>query len=160
MKRKKIRVYLSGGMEYAKNEGVDWREDLELWLRSHLNHSVFNPNVESQKYLRKVLPDKNFRKLKSSDIEAYIKIVKHFVRQDSKEIALHSDYVICLWNSSAQKGAGTKGELTIAKYFGKPVYFVSKISRKNIPGWVIGCTTKLFTSFVQLKDYLQQKYAS
>jgi hypothetical protein len=159
VKNKRKRVYLSGGMEYARNEGVDWRKNMEKWLKKCLLHSVFNPNVESEKYLHKILAKNNFRHFKSTDIDAYISIVKKFVVKDSKEIATRSDYVICYWDVSAQRGAGTKGELTIAKYFKKPVYLVTNMQKENIPGWVLGCTTKFFNSFEDLKEYLIQKYA-
>jgi hypothetical protein len=159
VKHKRFKVYLSGGMEYAKNEGMDWRSELDAWIKSNLKHSIFNPNVESDKYLHNVRSNNDFRHLKTSDIDTYTKIVKHFVDQDSKEIALYSDYVICYWDASAQRGAGTKGELTIARYFKKPVYMVTTIPKKNIPGWVLGCVTHFFTSFKGLKTYLHRTYA-
>ena len=159
MKRKIVHVYLSGGMEYAKNEGIDWRNDLDTWIRKNLEHNIFNPNIESEKYLGKSLPDRNFRALKSTDIQAYIKIVKKFVIIDSKEIAIRSDYVVCYWDKSAQRGAGTKGELTIARYFNKPVYMVTRIPKERIPGWVLGCVTQFFISFGQLKEFLVLKYS-
>ena len=158
MKKSKLKVYLSGGMEYAKNEGIDWRSDLDYWIRKNLGHAVFNPNVESEKYLAKSLHGRNFRSLKSTDINAYIKIVKQFVVIDSKEIANHSDYVICFWDKGAQRGAGTKGELTIARYFNKPVYLVTRIPKENIPGWVLGCVTGFFSSFEEVKKFLISKY--
>ena len=156
MRHKKLCVYLSGGMEYAKNEGLDWRSKMEGWIKEHLGHKVFNPNVKSEKYLAKLLPNRNFRSLKSTDMETYINIVKRFVMIDSKEIAARSDYVICYWDQSAQRGAGTKGELTIARYFNKPVYMVTRMSKERIPGWVLGCVTKFFSSFEDLKEYLMQ----
>jgi hypothetical protein len=158
MKQKVIRVYLSGGMEYAKNEGIDWRNDLDTWIRKNLGHNIFNPNIESEKYLGKSLPNRNFRALKSINIQAYTKIVKKFVIIDSKEIAERSDYIICYWDQSAQRGAGTKGELTIARYFNKPVYMVTRMPKERIPGWVLGCVTKFFVSFEQLKEFLLSKY--
>jgi hypothetical protein len=154
MKQKTIRVYLSGGMEYAKNEGIDWRQDLELWIRKTLGHKVFNPNVESEKLLAQSLPNRDFRSLKSTDLKTYSKIARQFVFLDSKEIALRSDYVICYWDQGAQRGAGTKGELTIARYFNKPVYMVTRIPKIKIPGWVLGCVTEFFSSFEQLKEFL------
>ena len=160
MRHKKLCVYLSGGMEYAKDEGLDWRSEMEGWIIEHLGHKVFNPNVESEKYLAKSLPNRNFRSLKSTNIKAYTKIVKHFVIIDSKEIATRSDYIICYWDESAQRGAGTKGEFTIAYYFKKPVYMVSNMSFEEIPGWVLGCTTRRFQTFDQLKLFLSKKYSS
>ncbi len=157
MKHKIARAYLSGGMEYAKNEGIDWRNDIDSWLSKNLNHIVFNPNIESEKYLAKSLSNKSFRLLKSTDIKNYIKIVRKFVVKDSKEIATRSDYIICYWDESAQRGAGTKGELTIARYFNKPVYLVTRIPKEKIPGWVLGCVTEFFDSFEQLKEFLSTK---
>lgn len=153
-----MHAYLSGGMEYAKNEGFNWRKELDLWIRTNLGHKVFNPNTESEKYLINILPDRNFRSLKSNNIDAYIKIVRRFVQKDSEEIALRSDYVICYWDPSAQRGAGTKGELTIARYFHKPVYLVTRMPLEKIPGWVLGCITNIFSTFNQLKEFLDSKY--
>jgi hypothetical protein len=147
-------------MEYALNEGKDWRLDIENWIQKSLKHKVFNPNAVSDQYLRKVLHKNNFRSLKSTNLDTYIKIVQKFVIQDSKEIATRSDYVICYWDMSAQRGAGTKGELTIAKYFMKPVYLVTHIPKEKIPGWVLGCVTEFFSSFEDLKEYLIQNYTS
>ncbi|MGD0590013.1 MAG: hypothetical protein ABSA44_04335 [Bacteroidota bacterium] len=160
MAHKRMYAYLSGGMEYALNEGKDWRWDIENWIQKSLKHKVFNPNVASDQYLRKVLHKNNFRNLKSTNLDTYIKIVQKFVIQDSKEIATRSDYVICYWDMSAQQGAGTKGELTIAKYFKKPIYLVTHMPKEKIPGWVLGCVTEFFSSLEDLKEYLIQNYTS
>ncbi len=145
-------------MEYARGEGRDWRETMEDWLTKELGHSVFNPNKESEKYLAKKLPNQNLRKLKFSDIAKFQSIVRGIVKIDSLEIAHKSDYVICYWDASALKGAGTKGELTIARFFGKPVYMVTRMSKTDIPGWVLGCVTTIFPAFSALKNHLMQKY--
>ena len=158
MRSKKMRVYLSGGMEYAKDEGMDWRNKLDVWIQENLHHSVFNPNKESEKIISNTLQQKDFRKLKSTDIELYTSIARLFVDQDSREIALRSDYVVCYWDQSAQQGAGTKGELTIARYFNKPVYMVTQMTKQDIPGWVLGCVTEYFNSFEQLKEFLSATY--
>jgi hypothetical protein len=160
MKQKTVRVYLSGGMEYAQNEGIDWRQDLDSWIRKSLGHKVFNPNVESEKVLAKLLPNSDFRLLKSIDLKTYLKIARRYVFLDSKEIAIRTNYVICYWDQSAQRGAGTKGELTIARYFNKPVFMVTRIQKEKIPGWVLGCVTEFFSSFEQLKKFLLSIYGS
>ncbi len=155
---KRVRTYLSGGMEYAKGEGVDWRLEMEKWVRTVLGHSVFNPNVESERFLRKKIPDRNLRNLKFSDMGTFVDVVSQIVALDSKEIALRSDYVICYWDRSAQRGAGTKGELSIAHYFGKPVYLVTRMKLQDIPGWVLGCSTRFFRTFAQLQSFLLKEY--
>lgn len=159
MKRRRLRAYLSGGMEFAKKEGADWRAEMDRWVKENLNHSVFNPNTESRKFLAKKFPKGDFRKLKFDDTEKFTTIVKAIVDLDSKEIARRSDYVICYWDASAQKGAGTKGELTIAKFFHKPVYMVTRMRHHTIPGWILGCTTKIFSSFQELQAFLLNEYS-
>jgi hypothetical protein len=158
MKNKKLRAYLSGGMEYAKDEGDDWRTEIQDWLEQTLGHSAYNPNKESKTLLQKHLPKGDFRSLKTNDIKRYTAIVQRMVDVDSREIAQRSDYIICLWNKSAQQGAGTKGELTLAKYFNKPVYFVTRMKSEKIPGWVLGCVDKRFRTFSELQTFLVKQY--
>lgn len=153
------RAYLSGGMEYAQYEGADWRAEIEEWIRTALHHSVFNPNKESAKYLRRRVRG-DFRRLKTEDTRRFAKIVSRIVDLDSREIAHRSSYVVCYWDRSAQRGAGTKGEVTIAKLFGKPVYMVTEVHPENIPGWILGCTTKMFGTFHELKIFLMEKYGA
>ncbi len=147
-------------MEYAEKEGADWRSALEIWIEENLGHSVFNPNSESERYLARKLQNGNIRALKFDNVEEFGKLLKGVVDLDTKEIAHKSDYVVCLWDESAQKGAGTKGEVTIAKFFRKPVYLVTEMKRQDIPGWVLGCVTKFFDSFEDLKTFLLTKYSS
>jgi hypothetical protein len=147
-------------MEYARNEGVDWRNMMERWIARELGHSVFNPNTESERYLKKKLSNASLRELKFSDVDRFQTIVRGIVKLDSEEIAKRSDYIICYWDRSAQRGAGTKGELTIARFFRKPVYMVSNIQRTNIPGWILGCTSEMFESFTELKNFLRKRYMS
>lgn len=147
-------IYLSGGMEYAQNEGRDWRQHLEEWLEKQFSCNVFNPYTQSLNFFSQHFPDVDIRSLKETDVVQYATIVARLVEIDCKEIAERSDLVICYWDDSAQRGAGTKGELTIAKHFGKPVYMVTSVPHKEIPGWVLGCTTFIFESFDELKKFL------
>ncbi len=160
MPPKKLKAYLSGGMEYAQNEGADWREEIQTWLRAHLRHAAFNPTKESAKYLSRKVPKEDFRALKFKDLKRFTKLVAGIVDRDSGEIARRSDYVICYWDRSAHRGAGTKGELTVARLFRKPVYMVTEMKPDNIPGWVLGCVTKMFPSFRDLKLFLLKTYRS
>ena len=153
-----LRTYLSGGMEYAKGEGADWRYEMESWVNANLGHEAFNPNRESDRFMAAVLPNGQFRELKGENPEKYTSIVRKMIDQDCQEIAVRSDYVICYWDSSAQRGAGTTGEVTMARYTGKPVYLVTKMDIQEIPGWVLGCATRLFSSFDDLKTFLLQNY--
>jgi len=149
------RVYLSGGMEYSADEGRDWREDLQQWLEQELHCQVFNPNIESDLFFRTHHAGVDFRRLKTENIQLYTTIAAGLVDLDCKEIAQNSDFVVCYWDDSAMRGAGTKGELTMARYFAKPVYLVTAMPHHDIPGWVLGCVTKTFLSFGELKLFLR-----
>lgn len=151
-----MRAYLSGGMEYVTDEGRSWREEMEEWLAVTLGWESFNPNRNSDELLARLTPDVPFRTLKTTDPDRYMRIVQEIVAVDSHEVAEGSDCVICLWDEGAARGAGTKGELTIARYFRKPVYLVTTIPFEEIPGWVLGCTTQRFASFTELKAFLRQ----
>lgn len=131
---------------------------MQEWLEKNIKHSVFNPNVESDHFFNSRYPNLDFRKLKIDNISLYQEIVRHLVDIDCKEIAERSDYLICYWDDGAAKGAGTKGELTMAKYFNKPVYLVTSFQPNEIPGWILGCVTKTFSNFEDLKKFLQTKY--
>lgn len=142
-------------MEYATNEGRDWRQTLEAWLTSALGWSVFNPNRKSDEFFTSHYPGVDIRGLKHSDPKQYKGIVEKLVELDCSEIAERTDIVICYWDESAMRGAGTKGEVTIAKHFGKPVYMVTRMSLSDIPGWVLACTTQVFPTFEELQSFLK-----
>ncbi len=155
-----MRVYLSGGMEYTANEGRSWREDLEAWLNQEMGWETFNPNRESDRFLAARTPDTPFRSLKDTDPERFLRIVADIVDIDCREVAERADCVVCFWDEGAMRGAGTKGELTIARYFRKPVYLVTTIPFAEIPGWVLGCTTKMFRTFDDVKAFLKNSRAT
>ncbi len=145
-------------MEHARNLGAGWRARLQRWIEDELGHKVFNPAVISERYLRKHYPGISQKKLKRADPERYKRLVSTLLMLDCREIANRTDYVICLWDESAQKGAGTKGELTLAKYFDKPVYLVTSMKPPDIPGWILACTTDFFSDFEGLKTFLRIRY--
>ena len=159
MRRHNRTAYLSGGMEYAAGEGAGWRSKMERWLKKELRHSAFNPNTESERFLRSRLQGRSFRLMKLCDIRAYTELLRAIVRKDSDAIVNRSAYLICFWDDSAQRGAGTKGEITLAAYFNKPVYLVTAKHLTDIPGWVFGCATEFFQSFDELKRFLLEKYS-
>ena len=148
------RAYLSGGMEYASGEGRDWRSEMQAWLERELGCTVFNPNLESDRLLGTEYPGIDFREMKTRDIARYRAIVERMVTIDCDEIAARTDFVVVYWDDSAQRGAGTKGELTMAHFFKKPVYMVTAIPAGSIPGWVLGCVSRIFGDFGSLKEFL------
>ena len=97
--------------------------------------------------------------MKLRDIRAYAELLRAIVHKDSDAIVKQSSYLICFWDDSAQRGAGTNGEITLAAYFNKPVYLVTMKHLSDIPGWVLGCATEFFQSFDELKRFLEEKYS-
>jgi hypothetical protein len=152
-------VYLSGGMEYAHDEGRSWRSALQEWFEREGEWTVFNPNAESMRLLREEFAGADLRAMKPRDPARYRSIVSRIVLHDAREIAERSDLVVCLWDEAAARGAGTKGELTIARYFGKPVYMVTAVPQTEIPGWVLGCVTEIFPDFESLQSFLRRRPA-
>ncbi len=153
----KLQAYLSGGIEYTSDGGMNWRREIEKWLSENLSHQVFNPVTETEKFLAENYSDVNFRDLKVSSLEKYRKIMRKIVERDMKALN-QCDYVICLWDESASRGAGTQGEITLAKFLKKPIFIVSKFKPSEIPSWVIGCADKIFESFDELKSFLLNKF--
>jgi hypothetical protein len=153
-----MRVYLSGGMEFAGDRGAGWRELIEEWLLNQLGHDVFNPVKESEKLWPEYFPQVDQKAAKRDDPARYNVFVREIVRRDTDEVAHKADYIICFWDEGAQRGAGTQGEVTIARFVNKPVYLVSQLPYEEIPGWITGCTTKVFSSFDRLKSFLLETY--
>jgi len=154
----KTTAYLSGGMEYAANLGADWRSELESWLHDELDQECFNPVKASETFLGGQYPDVDFRATKKNNIMVHREISRKIVELDTREIIMRTSYVICYYDESAQRGAGTKGELTIASVFGKPVYLVPDMPIDKIPSWVIGCADEIFRDFKSLKEFLSRKF--
>ncbi len=130
---------------------------MSSWLRSSRRHSSFDPSRESATLLRR------YRRAgwrlrgaerTGGDWESFFRII---VKRDIQAVR-RSDYVICLWNLSARRGAGTQGELTIARDADIPVFLVSRSAPKHLPGWVRGCIHRHFTGFPELKVYLSKRY--
>jgi hypothetical protein len=145
-------------MEHAKNRGASWRSSLERWLLKNLSHESFNPVRASDEFLTARYPGVDQRRLKEDNLNEFRTFVGQIIAIDLQAIAQQCDYCICYWDRSAQEGAGTKGEITLAKYLGKPVYLVTEMPLKRIPGWVIGCSSEIFSSISLLKKFLRGKY--
>ena len=152
-----MKVYLSGGMQFAKRSGSVWREDFGLWVDRELGHLVIDP-VQESRHLLKRLRGEHKRLFGASKTGGdWPEFFREIVRRDI-DFVRSSDYVVCLWNDGARRGAGTQGELTIARDAAIPVYLVARNSLSKLPGWIQGCTTAHFNGFVSLKRFLIQQY--
>lgn len=150
-------AFLCGGMEFAPDGGRDWRVKLRQWLEEYLNHTAYDPVVETARTMN---PEelREFRGWKTTDLERHRKAMRFIINHDLDVMQGRTDYVICLWDQAAVRGGGTHAELTSAYRKGLPVYLVTEMPIEEISGWVVGCTTKIFSSFDELKSFLSATY--
>jgi len=150
-------AYLSGGMEYADNDGADWRKVITQWLNESLEHNVIDPVIES----KKLITDhnaKDFRNWKESDPDRFIEFIRLAIKKDLDGIVKTADYIICLWNKIILKGGGTNCGVTLAYYNRKPIYLVNQLPIIDLSGWIMSCTTDIVNDFEALKKLLYNKY--
>jgi nucleoside 2-deoxyribosyltransferase len=144
----KLKVYLSGPMEYAHDNGHEWRELAERQLAETGLFTSFNPCTSSQS----ILTAANFRDIteykelkrtiqtKYRDRERYISTTRQFIKLDLHELYT-SDIVLALVNKVSS--GGTAGEITLAHYLGIPVVGFCPDDISQVSGWVLGCVDHL-----------------
>ena len=150
-------AYLSGPIEYAENDGADWRISLTDWLKNNVGHSVFNP-VEATKEITKGYPSDSFREMIISNPDEYKKLIRKIIDIDIEAVINKSDYLIVNWEKSVFRGGGTHGEITMAYYFKKPIYLVNQVPIDDLSSWIYSCSTEVFKSFNDLKSYIMKQY--
>lgn len=134
----KPKVYLAGPMEYVKDFGTGWRNEIEPILKKK-GFDVFNPANEV-----KVFKEIQKNKELENDIKGQHIWFNKIIRDDLKEV-ITSDIVVCRWFDGVFS-AGTSGELTVAKLFNIPVLIVCD-DVKKLPKWILGCITSHQKSF-------------
>ena len=154
-----MKVYLSGAMEFVEDEGAGWREEVTQWLDKTLGHSVYNPVMESENLVKEYSAE-SYRDWKKNDIQKYSDFMRKCVNRDIDIVRNETDYLICLWDDGARKGAGTHAEVTIAYECGKPVYLINKLPIDDLSGWIIACSREIFSSFKELKTFLATQFPS
>ena len=150
-------AYLSGPIENAQNDGVGWRNDITTWLENKLNHKVFNPVIETKNIIKKY-DAKDFRMMKKTNSEGYKKIIREIIKVDLDAVVNQSDYLIVKWDESVFKGGGTHGEVTMAYWFGKPVYLINSLPLDDVSSWIFSCSDYIFDNFEDLKEKLDELY--
>jgi len=158
VRHKRVTAYLSGGMQFAKGEGADWRFEMGKWLKEVLRHRAIDPVQESKRLKARLRARGQQLNGSKRTGGAWPSFFRQIVDADCRFVSKEANYLICLWNSSARRGAGTQGELTVARVNRIPVYLVSKTRLQDLPGWIQGCTTRHFSSFRALRVYLIQRY--
>lgn len=150
-------AFLCGGVEFAPHGGREWRERMRHWLEDKVNHAVYDPELET----RRLLSEEDLNALpgwKTTDLDHYRKLMRILINHHLDALRGRADYVVCYWDEAAARGGGTQAELTAAYRKGVPVYLVTQMPVEALSGWVAGCTNKIFSSFDELKLFLESTY--
>jgi nucleoside 2-deoxyribosyltransferase len=149
-------IYLSGGMQFAANLG--WREIASQKLKEMKYFPLDITELDiayNQEHGKLVIP--------ASDEDPLLykaNMRKHFIDTDLKLIRDNSDALIVYYDESARRGAGTVSEAQYAFNLNIPIFLVADEYETlhdlhaNVSGWLIALTTKYFTSFEALYEYL------
>ena len=152
-----MKAYLSGAMEFAHDEGASWRNDITLWLKNTIDHEAIDPVIESAKLINDNNAQ-NYREWKVSDPKKYASFIQLCVKNDIEIVREKADYLICLWDHNVIKGAGTHAEVTFAYDLKKPVFLINKLPFNDLSGWIMACSSKIFSNFDELKKFLIEEY--
>ena len=151
-----MRAYLSGAIEYAPDHGRAWRAGVTPFLES-IGHSVYDPAVDEKKNLTDD-ERRDFREWKTKDLPRFQQTIRKIIAWDLDWIEQKTDYIICYWDEHVLKGAGTQAELTFAHRLGIPVYLVAGMPTERISGWILGCSTEIFSSFEELQSFFTSQH--
>jgi len=147
-------VYLAGAIERAPDFGRVWREDFETWASNHdvvcVNPCKNEHNLISDAGLE---DEADFLDLQHTNPPRFKEVMQGIIDYDL-DIVDEVDAIVVYYNEFVPAGAGSQGEITYAYRTGKPVYLVQAIEK--LPGWIVGCTTKIFDTIEDLQNYLIQ----
>ena len=126
-----MQAFLSGSIEFSEDQGRHWRRQLRPFLEEKLDHQVYDPAEDEKKNLTDE-EVANFRLWKTAHLDRYRRTVRKIINWDLDMIEHQTDYVVCYWDNSSSRGAGTQAELTAAYRKGIPVYLVTKLPVSEI----------------------------
>jgi hypothetical protein len=149
-------AYLSGGMQFARNLGADWRIKCSKNLieRGYYPIDICQLDKEyTKKYGQLYFPENE-----SNHLQYKANFRQHFIYADLELIKNDTDFLIILYDESARRGAGTISEAQYAYLNNIPIFLISmyKDWYKEVPGWLQGLCTRIFTSFDEFYDYLDK----
>lgn len=150
-------LYLSGGMQYKKNLGAGWRRNssTKLLEMSYFPIDICELDRDYAKHHGELFYsyDENFSHKEMIQFKSNIR--KHFIYTDLELVKKDSDAILVLWDESAQRGGGTHAEVTCAYENDIPIFIMTTIPIREIPGWVQAESTKIFTKWETLYTYLE-----
>lgn len=149
-------VYLSGGMQHAPALGAGWRELCSARLKEM---GFFPIDITALDVAYTKQHGELYRCLSSDSdlLQRKSNIRRHFVDTDIALVKNDTDAIIALYDESVRRGAGTTSEIHEAYTLDIPVLLMNSYGvLDEVPGWMQAETTKIFTSWTDLYDYMEQ----
>ena len=147
-------LYLSGGMQHAENYGTGWRATTSAQLKEMGFYPIDIARFGVEYHTKFGDPVRPLELQNNRTFRENIR--QHYIQPDLSLIQLHSDAIVVLYDESVRQGAGTISECQYAFNLNKPIFLVSTYKNWSVevPDWLKGLTTKIFTSMSALYTYL------
>lgn len=154
----RAQIYLAGAIQHAPDGGVGWRNQIKPVLEAN-GYAVIDP-LDGEKdswngHGLEIFDWDTIRRPENKD--KYKQLMGEFVDKDLNAV-LRSDIVFVYYDEYIEKGAGTLGEITVARLHG--VYVLVMLAptfkEKQLPGWVVGCTDKIIKTTGELLGALDE----
>lgn len=148
-------IYLSGGMNARNALGAGWRKECSRRLRlmGYLPLDIAELDIAYSDANEDMFRFTNDEDVTGLSIKSNVR--KHFIDTDIKLIRNDTDAIIILYDEHVRTGAGSISECYEAFVLGMPVFLVNAYPEmKDVPGWLQAETTKIFSTFDELYDYL------
>lgn len=151
-------IYLSGGMQHAKDLGAAWRVKCSNVLKKmeYFPIDITQLDIEYTKQFGELY--RSFGSEPQHHLQMKSNIRKHFVYTDLELVKNDSDALIVYYDDSVRHGAGTISECQVSFNLDLPIFLVSAYENwsKEVPGWLQALSTKIFTNFIDLYAYLDE----
>jgi hypothetical protein len=160
-KSRHLTTYLAGPIGVVPMKGCgEWRDKLTIELKE-LNIEAFNPLgqfggdriTKSRKKLKE--------SIKYGDLTWVRKFVSETVIPPDLEDTINCTFLTAyIPIDNGYEICGTYGEITLAHYFKKPIYIITdrKLEPCEVPAWVVGCSTYIFSDFNQYLRFIKAWY--
>jgi len=156
---KNAKVYLSGPIEGADDDGVKWRQHLTPKLQE-LSFTILDPlEKESQHIVDNKTPKEACYSFKrSGHWDQFMRVMSPIIQEDM-DLVKQADFVIVYWNTQIHS-YGTMCEIWEAYTSHKPVLMVLHGNKSDVSSWLL-CTVLtygiIFNSFNQLINFIKEK---
>lgn len=149
--------YLSGGMQFAKDLGGDWRIESSKKLKD-MRYFPLDITALDKAY-DKAHGKPHFPSIHEGMLKFKADMRRNFVETDLRLIDDNSDALIVYYDESARRGAGTVSECQHAFNSKIPIFLVYEAESlqqlaSEVSAWLISISTKCFLSFDELFEYL------